>query len=163
MEGKKVKESAIEIVQQMTPQDANMAGNIHGGVIMKLIDNTASIVAARHTSGNVVTASIDRMDFINPGFIGDLLRIKASLNYVGNTSMEIGVKVESENFITGEIRDVALAYLTFVALDNEFKPKRVPPLLLESEEDLRRNNEAQERLKFRKEARRLKEGVGVQR
>ncbi len=153
MEGKKVRESAIELVQQMTPQDANMAGNIHGGVIMKLIDNTASIVASRHTSGNVVTASIDRLDFINPGFIGDLLRIKASLNNVGNTSMEIGVKVEAENFITGEIRHVALAYLTFVALDNELKPKKVGPLLLETEEDVRRNNEAKERLKQRKAAR----------
>ena len=150
MEGKKVSESAIELVQQMTPQDANLAGNIHGGVIMKLIDNTASIVAARHTAGNVVTASIDRLDFLSPGYAGDLLRIKASLNYVGNTSMEVGVKVEAENFLTGEIRHVAFAYLTFVSLDNEFKPKMVPPLICETDEDKRRNNDARERLKWRK-------------
>jgi uncharacterized protein (TIGR00369 family) len=154
MEGKKVAESAIELVQQMTPQDSNMAGNVHGGVIMKLIDNTASIVAARHTSGNVVTASIDRLDFINPGYVGDLLRIKASLNYVGNTSMEIGVKVEAENFITGDIRKVAFSYLTFVALDNELKPRKVPGLILETDEDIRRNNDAKIRFELRKEARR---------
>lgn len=154
MKGRKISESTIELVQQMTTQDTNIAGNVHGGVIMKLIDNTASIVAARHTSGNVVTASIDRLDFINPGFVGDLLRIKASINYTGNTSMEIGVKVDAENFITGKIRPVAFAYLTFVALDNELKPRKVPPLILENDEDRRRNNEAKERLKIRKKARR---------
>jgi len=156
MNEKSVSDSAIELVQQMTSQDANLAGNIHGGVIMKLIDNTASIVAARHTSGNVVTASIDRMDFINPGFAGDLLRIKASINYVGTTSMEIGVKADAENFITGEIRHIAFAYLTFVALDSELKPRKVPSLILETDEDRRRNKDAKERLKIRKEARKKK-------
>ncbi len=153
MNKKRVSESAIELVQQMTPQDANLAGNIHGGVIMKFIDNTASIVAARHTSGNVVTASIDRLDFINPGYVGDLLRIKSSINYAGNTSMEIGVRVDAENFITGEIRHVAFAYLTFVALDNNLKPKKVPDLILETDEDKRRNSDAKKRLEYRKKAR----------
>jgi len=161
MEGKKVSESAIELVQQMTPQDTNIAGNVHGGVIMKLIDNTASIVAARHTSGNVVTASIDRLDFINPGFVGDLLRIKASINYTGNTSMEIGVKVEAENFITGKIRPVAFAYLIFVALDSELKPRKVPPLILENDDDRRRNDEARKRFEIRKQVRQSKYNPGL--
>jgi len=152
MEGKRISESRIELVQQMTSQDANIAGNVHGGVIMKLIDNTASIVAARHTSGNVVTASIDKLDFINPGFVGDLLRIKANINYTGNTSMEIGVKVDAENFITGAIRPVAVAYLTFVALNNELKPRKVPPLIIENDEEKKINDEAKRRLKIRKNA-----------
>jgi len=152
MEGKRISESRIELVQQMTSQDANIAGNVHGGVIMKLIDNTASIVAARHTSGNVVTASIDKLDFINPGFVGDLLRIKANINYTGNTSMEIGVKVDAENFITGAIRPVAVAYLTFVALNNELKPRKVPPLIIENDEEKKINDEAKKRLKIRKNA-----------
>ena len=107
-------------------------------------------MAARHTAGNVVTASIDRLDFLSPGYAGDLLRIKASLNYVGNTSMEVGVKVEAENFLTGIVRRVAFSYLTFVSLDSEFKPKKVPPLILETDEDKRRNRDARERLKWRK-------------
>jgi len=149
MEAKKVSDSTIEIIQQMTHQDANLAGNVHGGVIMKLVDSTASIVAARHASANVVTASIDRLNFYNPAFIGDLLRIKASLNYVGTTSMEIGVRVESENFITCKKKHIAMAYLTFVALDTDGLPKPVPALILENDDDIRRNREALERKKSR--------------
>src|SRR5512137_1457802 len=114
---KTVKDSRITIVQQMTNADANLAGNVHGGTIMKLIDNTAGIVAARHTGKNPVTASIDRLDFHSPVFVGDLLRVTAGINYVGNRSMEGGVRVEAENFVTGEIRHTASAYLTFVALE----------------------------------------------
>jgi uncharacterized protein (TIGR00369 family) len=83
MEPKRVKDSSVTVVQQMTQQDANLAGNVHGGVIMKLIDNTAGIVGVRHTGGNVVTASIDRLDFHSPVFVGDLLRVSASINYEG--------------------------------------------------------------------------------
>ncbi|HOO70751.1 MAG TPA: acyl-CoA thioesterase [Spirochaetota bacterium] len=149
MEPKTVKDSSITIVHQMTQQEANLAGNVHGGVIMKLIDNTAGIVAARHTQGNVVTASIDRLDFHSPVFVGDLLRVISSINYVGTTSMEVGVRVEAENFMTGEVRHTASAYLTYVSLDTGYRPKKIPPLLFESEDEKRRNCEAAERRRLR--------------
>ncbi|MEJ5361140.1 MAG: acyl-CoA thioesterase [Spirochaetota bacterium] len=151
MNPKTVNESTITIVQQMTHQDANLAGNVHGGTIMKLIDNTGGIVASRHAGCLVVTASIDRLDFHSPVYIGDLLRLKASVNYVGTTSMEVGVRVEAENFITGQVRHTASAYLTFVALDENGKPKKVPPLQPETEDEKRRYHEAQIRRKKRLE------------
>lgn len=149
MNAKTVKESTITIVQQMTHQDANLAGNVHGGTIMKLVDNTGGIVASRHAGCLVVTASLDRLDFHSPVYVGDLLRLQSSVNFVGNTSMEVGVRVEAENFITGEVRHTASAYLTYVALDEKGKPKKVPPLVSETEEEKRRNREAQERRKKR--------------
>jgi len=145
MEPKSVSISSMEVVQQMTQQDANLAGNVHGGVIMKLIDNTAGIVGSRHSQSNVVTASIDRLFFHSPVFVGDLLRVKASINMVGNTSMEIGVRVEAENFITGAVRHTASAYLTFVALDADGMPKKIPPALFVTEKEKRRNCEALKR------------------
>jgi acyl-CoA hydrolase len=154
MEGKKVSYSALEIGLQMTQADANLAGNVHGGSIMKHVDNTAGLVAIRHTAGNVVTASIDRLDFHKPVFVGDILRIKSSINMVGKTSMEVGVSVDAENFLTGEVRHTATAYLTFVALDDNGKTREVPGLILETENDHRRNREAikrkEERLRQRK-------------
>jgi len=149
MEGKKIKDSLVTLAQVMIPEDANPAGNVHGGVIMKLIDTTAGVVAVRHARCNVVTASIDRLDFHNPVFVGNLVFIKGSLNMVGKTSMEVGVRVEAENVITGEVRHTASAYLTFVALDLQGKPQSVPPLLLETEEEVRRNREAQVRREIR--------------
>ncbi len=149
MDAKRVDESAIEMVQQMSHQDANLAGNVHGGVIMKAIDTTAGIVAARHTGRNVVTASIDRLDFHSPVYIGDILRLKASMNFAGVTSMEVGVRVEAENFITGAVRHTASAYLTFVALDPEGRPTKVPGLRLETDEQKRRNSEAAVRRSLR--------------
>ncbi len=146
---KKVGDSSITIVQHMTHQEANLAGNVHGGSIMKLIDNTAGIVGARHTGRNVVTASIDRLDFHNPVFVGDLLRLTAAINFVGKTSMEIGVRVEAENFITGAVRHTASAYLTFVALDEKLKPSEVPPIEFAMPDEVRRNCEARERRKRR--------------
>ncbi|HEY94765.1 MAG TPA: acyl-CoA thioesterase [Dehalococcoidia bacterium] len=133
----------------MTPQDANLAGNVHGGVIMRLIDDAAYVVATRHCRCNTVTASIDRMDFHNPIYIGDLVSLKASLNLVGKTSMEIGVRVDSENLKTGEMSHGVSAYLTYVALDENGRPTSVPPLILETEEDKRRNTEAQVRRRIR--------------
>ena len=145
MEGKRVADSSVIMAQMMIPQDANPAGNVHGGVVVKIIDEAAGVVAARHSRMNVVTASIDRMDFHNPIFVGDLLFFKASLNSVGKTSMEIGVRVEAENLRTGEVRHAASAYLTYVAIDHEGKPAHVPPLVLETEEERRRNNDARSR------------------
>ncbi len=149
MDGKTVKESQLVMSQMMTPQDINLAGNVHGGVIMKLIDTTAGLVANRHTRSNTVTASIDRLDFHHPVYVGDLVTFKASMNYAGTTSMELGVRVEAENVFTGEVRHTASAYLTFVALDRDGRPKPVPPLIPETDEDKRRNLEA----KGRREAR----------
>ncbi len=149
MEGKTIKDSSVIIAQVMLPQDANPAGNIHGGVIMKLIDTTAAVVASRHARGNTVTVSIDRLDFHHPVYIGDLLFLKAGINMVGRSSLEVGVRVEAENYVTGEVRHTASAYLTFVALDKNGRPTPVPPLILETEDERRRNREAH----IRKESR----------
>jgi acyl-CoA hydrolase len=149
MTAKTIKESALEVCQQMTQSDANLVGSVHGGTIMKLIDNTAGIVAYKHAQGLVVTASIDRLDFYNQVFVGDLLRVKASINLVGTSSMEIGVKVEAENVITGKVKHTATAYLIFVALNDKMKPRKVPELILETDDDKRRNAHA----KIRKESR----------
>jgi uncharacterized protein (TIGR00369 family) len=151
METKKVRDSSLTIVQQMVQADANLAGNVHGGVIMKLVDNTAGMAAVRHTGGNVVTASIDRLDFHSPVYVGNLLRITASINMVGSSSLEVGARVEAEDIITGEIRHTASAYLTFVAMDENHKPRKVPPIIFETDDEKRRNCEALERKKFRLE------------
>ncbi|MDD5475061.1 MAG: acyl-CoA thioesterase [Syntrophales bacterium] len=153
MEGKRVSESTVVMAQVMNPQDANPAGNVHGGVIMKLIDSAAAAVGVRHSRRNAVTASIDRLDFHNPVYIGDLLTLRASLNMVGKTSMEVGVRVEAENVITGEQRHTSSAYLTIVALGDDGKPMAVPPLILESDDEARRNHEAKARRQMRLEER----------
>lgn len=149
MEGKRVKESCASIAHVMLPQDANPAGNIHGGVIMKYIDTVAGVVAVRHARCNAVTASIDRLDFFAPVFIGNLLTLKASINIVGKTSMEIGVRVAAEDLLSGDVRHIASAYLTFVALDETLTPKEIPPLILETDDERRRNREATDRRKMR--------------
>lgn len=149
MDGKRVKDSSVTIAQVMIPQDANPAGNIHGGVIMKLIDTAAAVVAARHARSNVVTASIDRLDFHFPVFVGDLLFFRSSLNLTGSSSMEVGVRVEAENLLTGEVRHTASAYITFVALDKDGRPRPVPQLILETDEEQRRHREAKARREVR--------------
>ena len=149
MNPKRVADSAVIMAQVMNPQDANPAGNVHGGVIMKLIDTAAGAVATRHSRRNTVTASIDRLDFHHPVFIGDLLTLRASLNMAGRTSMEVGVRVEAENTRTGERRHTASAYLTMVALDDDGRPVEIPPLLLETDDQVRRNNEAKARKTLR--------------
>ncbi len=135
-------ETRVVLAQLMLPQDTNPAGHIHGGVILKYIDTAAAMVAMRHARGNAVTASIDRLDFLKPVYVGELVHFKASLNWVGRSSMIVGVRVEGENLFTGEIRHTASAYLTFVALNPRGKPMPVPPLLLEDETDKRRFQEA---------------------
>ena len=149
MQGKRIKESSILLAQVMNPQDANPAGNVHGGVIMKLIDTAAGSAAMKHSRANCVTASIDRLDFHNPVFIGDLVTLRAGLNFTGKSSMEVGVRVESQNLLTGEIRHTVSAYMTFVALDKNGKPIAIPPLILETPEEQRRNREAQARREAR--------------
>ena len=149
MKGKKVSETSVIMVQPMTPQDANQSGNVHGGIIMQLIDMAGAIVAQRHAQTNIVTASVDRIDFLHPVFIGDVCSFKASLNLVGRTSMEVGVRVEAENPLTGEIRHTASAYLTYVALDESGQPTGAPPLILETADDKRRNKDAKARRDIR--------------
>jgi uncharacterized protein (TIGR00369 family) len=149
MKEKRVRESSIIMAQQMNPQDANPAGNVHGGVIMKLIDTAAGAVAIRHARSNAVTASIDRLDFFHPVFVGDFVTLRASLNFVGRTSMEVGVRVESENLLTGERRHTSTAYLTYVALDGHGQPLLLPPMILETDEEKRRNREAKVRRETR--------------
>ena len=141
--------STTTIAKIMMPMDANVAGNVFGGTILRLIDEVASIVAFKHARSNVVTASIDRVDFLAPVFIGDLLRLIASINYVHRTSMEIGVRVEAENPLTGQVRHTGTCYLTCVALDRNSRPFAVPPLIPETDEERRRWTEAQMRRETR--------------
>jgi len=142
-------ESLTTVSRIMMPMDANVAGNVFGGTILRLIDEVASIVAFRHARKNVVTASIDRMDFLGSVYIGDLLRLNASINYVHRTSMEIGVRVEAENPLTGQVRHTGTCFLTYVALDKNRQPTPVPPLTPETEEDKRRWAEAEVRRNLR--------------
>ena len=124
-------------------QDANSAGFVHGGVVMKMCDEAAGIAAVKHSRCRVVTAAIDRMTFLHPVAIGQLLTCMASVNAVWRTSMEVGVRVEAENPRTGEVRHTSTAYLTMVALDDEGRPTEVPPLAVESDDERRREREAE--------------------
>jgi acyl-CoA hydrolase len=123
--------------------DANNAGNVHGGVIMHLCDEVAGIAAVRHSGGRVVTAAMDRMNFSHPVLVGQLVTVKATVNAAWRTSMEVGVRVESENVRTGEVIHTSTAYLTMVALDDEGNPRQVPPLAPETPDEVRRAREAQ--------------------
>ena len=149
MEGKKISESKVIIAQVMNPESSNPAGNVHGGDIMKLIDTAGGVAATRHARAHVVTASIDRIDFHHPVYVGDFLILKASVNFVGKTSMEVGVRVEAENPITGNVRHTGSAYLTFVALNDNKRPIQLPPLILDTDEDKHRNEEAAQRRQMR--------------
>lgn len=146
---KAIKDSSVIISRVMLPEDANPAGIVHGGVIMKEIDNAAGVAAVRHTRRVCVTASIDRLDFHKPCFIGNLVTIKAGINHTGTTSMEVGARVETEDLMTGQVTHLASAYLTFVALDENRKPIEIPPLKFISDEDKRRNREAVARRELR--------------
>ncbi len=136
---------SVTMAHMMLPQHANPAGNVHGGVIMKFIDDAAGVVAAKHARTNTVTASIDRLDFHRPVFIGNLLILKASLNATGKTSMEIGVRVEAEDLLTGKTTHIASAYLTFVSLNAEGRPSPVTPWSPTSPDGIRRAKEALQR------------------
>jgi acyl-CoA hydrolase len=146
---KRVSESAITLYRLMMPNDANPGGNVFGGTILKLMDEVASIVAFRHCRRNVVTASIDRMSFYAPVYVGNLIALKASVNYVGNTSMEIGVRIEAEELMTGKVTHTGSSYLTYVALDNRGRPTPVPKVIPVTQEEKRRYRQALERRKLR--------------
>jgi acyl-CoA hydrolase len=156
MNGKRVKDSQITLNQLMLPEDANYMGNVHGGVIMKLVDNIAGLCAMRHAQHQVVTMAIDSMTFHSPVHIGDVLTLNASLNWTGRSSMEVGVRVVAENPLTGECTHTNSAFLVFVALDNTGQPVEVPPLIVETEEERRRWAEAEVRQQRRLERRQAK-------
>jgi acyl-CoA hydrolase len=133
----------------MMPMDANTSGNVFGGRILGLIEETAWLAAIKHARCNLVTASIDRMDFLAPVHIGDMLRLEASVNYVHTTSMEVGVRVEAEDPLTGDVRHTGTCFLTYVGLGKDRKPMVLPSLVPESEEEKRRCIEAEQRQKER--------------
>jgi uncharacterized protein (TIGR00369 family) len=137
------------MTQQMLPSDANPYGNVHGGVIMKLIDSAAGACAGRHARQRVVTARIDELSFVAPVVVGDLVYAKASVNDVGTTSMEVGVRVEAENVLSGKLVHVSSAYLVFVAIDEHGRPVPVPPIVAESKDELRRQQAARRRRELR--------------
>lgn len=131
-----MRQSATTMSRLMAPNEANVYGNVHGGWILKYIDETAAVAAWRHARvPKVVTASLERMSFREPVFIGDILHIHATVRHVGRTSMVVGVRAEAETPSTGETRHTASAHLTFVALDKKGKPTPVPPVLAENEEE----------------------------
>ena len=139
--------------------DANNAGNVHGGVIMHMCDEVAGIAAVRHSGTRVVTAAMDRMDFRHPVYVGQLVNVKATVNAAWRTSMEVGVRVESENVRTGEVQHTSTAYLTMVALDDDGNPAEVPPIAPETPDEARRAREAQLRRDTRlAERQRIEEG-----
>lgn len=156
--GRPVSASRYESSALMMPQDENVRGHVFGGALLAMLDKTAAVCAMRHAQKPCVTASIDRMDFRKPVMIGELVIMKASVNYVGSTSIEIGVRVEAENILTGKREHTNSAYTTFVAIDAEGRPDSVPPLILETDEDRRRNAGALERRRRRLEERDAERG-----
>lgn len=154
MEAKPAKLARVEMTRLMYPTDANVEGDVHGGVIMRLMDETGGVAAMRHCHSRVVTAVIDSMTFLSPVHVGDLLTVKATVNWVGNSSMEVGVRVLAENPRTGKTHHTGSGYLVYVALDRERRPQPVAPLLLETADEKRRMEAAQARQALRLKNRR---------
>ena len=150
-EGRPVSASEVTFARTMTQADANLVGNVHGGVIMHEVDVAAGTAAARHAGRVCVTAAIDELSFLQPVYVGDVLRVSARVNDVGRTSLEVGVRVEAEPWRGGERRHTTSAYLVMVCLDDEGNPVEVPPLVLESEDERRRQQQARIRREVRKE------------
>ncbi|MEK2645356.1 acyl-CoA thioesterase [Bdellovibrio sp. BCCA] len=146
---KPVSSSQVIMTQLVLPSHTNALGSVFGGTIMSWIDIAAAIAAQRHSNKDVVTASIDRLDFVAPVYKGWVVNLKASVNYTSRTSMEIGVRVDAEDPKTGETFHTASAYSTFVALGANGKPIEVPGLILETETDRRRFEEAKKRREIR--------------
>ena len=143
MDPRTVRESQAQIVHWMGPADANSVGNVHGGTVMKLCDEAAGLVAIKHSRCRVVTVAMDRMTFIVPILVGELVTFSAAVNGAWRTSMEVGVRVQAEWPRTGEIRHTNTAYLTMVAVDDDGRPSPVPPLIAESADEQRRMREAE--------------------
>lgn len=142
---KPISASRISLSQLMHPEHANLLGNVHGGWIMKLVDEAGALACMRHAQGKVVTVAIDSMVFRQPIRIGDLVILTAEVSYTGRTSLEAAVEVHAENPITGEQTHTNTAYLVYVALDDEGRPTSVPPLLAETDEEREKMRQAQVR------------------
>lgn len=159
--------SEVTLTQMMEVTDANVAGNVHGGVIMRLVDTAAALSAIKHSGGLALTVQIDEMSFLEPVHIGEVLILKASVNDVGRSSMECGVRVDAQDPLTGTIRHVNSAYMVFVAVDRQGRPREVPRLVAETETERRRQQEAtlrrERRIAHREaiEAARAAEGLGA--
>jgi acyl-CoA hydrolase len=149
MDPRPASDSRSELIRWMSIQEANSAGFVHGGTVMRMCDEAAGIAAIRHCKTRVVTAAMDRMTFTEPVHVGELLRCQATVNAAWNTSMEVGVRVEAENAVTGEVRHTSTAYLTMVAVDEEGKPMPVPPVEADGPDQERRQREAEVRRRHR--------------
>ncbi|HUB81451.1 MAG TPA: acyl-CoA thioesterase [Bryobacteraceae bacterium] len=149
MEGKTVRESASEYSELALPNDANGHGNVLGGRVMHLVDLAGAMAAMRHARKPVVTASVDSLHFLHPVHISELVILRSSVNRVFRTSMEVGVKVETENLMTGKRVHTCSAYLTFVALDENQRATPIPAVTPETDEEKRRYREAGERREYR--------------
>lgn len=153
IQSRTVKETQHETSQMMLPQHSNNLGLVFGGVILAMMDTASAVCAIRHARAICVTASVDRVDFREPIHLGDLVIMKCSVNYVGRTSMEVGVRVESEDLQTGARRHTNSCYLTFVAIDRNGRPIEVPRLIPESDDEVRRFEAAKARRRRRLEER----------
>jgi uncharacterized protein (TIGR00369 family) len=149
MRGKPVEASRVILSRVVHPNEASFMGTAHGGVILHLIDEAGGMAAFRHARKPVVTAAIDSMSFLAPVFVGNLVTAKASVNSVGHTSMEVGVRVEAEDLLTGRVTHTASAYLIYVVLGRRGRPVRVPALLPATADDRRRMAEANRRRETR--------------
>ena len=147
--GKSPSSSCVTVTRMMMPMDANPSGNVFGGKILGLIEETAWLAAIKHARCNLVTASIDRMDFLAPVRIGEMLRLEATVNYVSRMSMEVGVRVESEEPLSGVVKHTGTCFLTYVGLGSDHKPIMLPELVPRTDEEKRRWVEAEERHKER--------------
>jgi acyl-CoA hydrolase len=145
--------SRIQLAQLMLPEHANTHGNVHGGWIMKLVDEAGALASTRHAGHRTVTVAIDRMLFRHPVHVGDLVLLNAEVTYAGHTSIEVEVQVVAENPISGQRVDTNTAYLVYVAIDENGKPTQVPPLLVETEQEKIRMDEAIKRQEMRLELR----------
>ncbi len=146
MTSKKMSESRVEMTQLVLPEHTNAMGTIFGGQIMAWVDIAAAICAFRHCRMPCVTVSMDALDFISPVKLGEIVILRANINFAGRSSMEIGVKVTAENPLTGELKHTASAYLTFVALDNTGKPAaQIPTLITENDKERNWLDEAKQR------------------
>ena len=145
VEGKTVDESSVIMARLMQPADANPSGNVHGGVIMKMVDEAGGVCAIRHARQRCVTVAMDYMSFRAPVYIGDLVTVTARITYVGHSSMEVEAIVEAENVRTGQKTHTSTCYLIYVALDEQSKPTAVPPLIIRTPEEQRRWDAAAER------------------
>jgi len=151
MKKKTVKNTHVIMHELILPNDTNLLGNVLGGRVMHLMDMCAAMSAYKHARTAVVTASVDRLDFLAPAKMGEIMILKSSVNYTGLSSMEVGVKIESENPKTGDIYHTSSAYLTFVSLNENGKPQRVDDIKPENDIEIRRFNEGEIRHEERKE------------